>query len=100
MNIGEKVQIIEEGFVETIKPFIENGKVRLAYNEMQNLSLTLLAELKQYSKYHSGINFVANAILLTDALKINDPRGYTKFMTNFQAYLSQLKLAVAADNTF
>ena len=50
MDIGEKIQIIEEGFVHTIKPLVEEGKIQSAYREMQNLTLALLAQLKQISR--------------------------------------------------
>ena len=100
MNVLEALVVIEEGWNETLKPLITQGKYLAAYSEITNLSLSLDVQRQEFATYHHGIRWMASVIRLEKALEKNDSAGVAYFMPFFEIHLRQLKLATQVQNTF
>ncbi|MAG07891.1 hypothetical protein CMO89_00290 [Candidatus Woesearchaeota archaeon] len=100
MDIGERVEIIGEVYKDTIKPNIQTGRIKSAYEDIFDLSLALLSQLNDFAQFHSGISFVASACNLSDSLKRDNEVSYNHDMGWFEAYLAQIRLAIESGNKF
>jgi len=98
MNLVEALDVIDDGFKETVLPAISRGHLKTAHDELTNLDLALKLIIKEIASYHSGIHFVASVRTLYREL--GQGEHCPKTVAEFQAYLAQLKLSAKSGNIY
>jgi len=84
------VTAIRERYDREVKPMIERGEYELAGLQMGSDNLAL-REYRQeiVDSTHSGINFIAGAILLAEKLEIKDKSRIEAAQRLFESYAAQ-----------
>lgn len=97
MSLTNTLELVQEYYQEKVKPHLDAQDIPKARRHMDSLMMEMDTHFKRLFPYHSGPNFYARAELIQDELRGGRmPDRAT--ITEFEAYLAQLKLSTASEN--
>ena len=99
MELSNVIECISERVDDTVKPNIQEGKIKEVSRNISDLVFFLNLYRTEISGYHHGIGFIASAMCLEEDI-IGNSSGFQNSMGRFEMELTQLRLATKTDDIY